>query len=904
MLERRCVWHQIISCLQVLSVCGIALLLSSCLEKRESMVRAVAGVVKAPLAPSAAPTQGADELKITFVNTTDAASAGDSSHPIMVHSSFSVTGTCRSSISSQVFLYGINPYKQVSCLSSNTFVANISGESLGIKSIFAQQSGSLNSSQVWIHVKSSGGIPTPTPTPTATATAVPIPSNRIDLTNVLILNEVGEGTAQNLIDEQSLVGDPATNHGGVNFSTEHHYNWRADLVYSHRYLNVIVDLRKEYKVKEIYLFGGNNQIEMQIGGPLTQNWSTVGSAQLVMNQWNKIVSNQPNASTRHLRIKLKTFGLNDYPKRGNFGKELALYGSPANSSLPEPIPAPQYLIPSPYMEDFIGTNSFLDAPVNDRYILSNSTSSQNPGVVPGGGGEVFPVVRSYSMHQWFEGNYLEGQDLAAYPGNAIEFEMGNGWNYDYYLFYLNTESSQKTDLPFKVYSDIVYTPMHLLQPAIKSKVGLPIKSFDWNFGESKPIEAGSTTLLFSDNPAHFKSSAKFYFNLAARYGSNLNVSNSLVKIRSNQNMKKGLSYLKTVELMNEPDAWWHLYKPAIDVDHDGQSDTGLLFYWHPYEYAAYLSAGYDGDEGRLGGGHGVKTADANMQVSHAGLAFAQMDYPLLVQMWSEQKRSDKKAPFDILNFHYYSNSNGFQGGSNQVGVTPEEDHMYEKMKKLVDLRNRFFPRKPLWITEFGYDAGREGMNVSPQGVPVIPGFSREETQGTWLIRSYLALAAAGVDQACQYMLRDTIPEGPNGDPYASGLYATSGVIGNYPEYTPKAAYYYIGAFVNAVKGTKFHSIVDGVDYQNLNSDIAIYKFFGNKQGNKTVYAVWIPGALGSNNIKSNVIIPTGFSAKSMQLMTLSNTSTTGNLTVVSSDAQGRVTLPLVSERPLFLIINH
>lgn len=53
---------------------------------------------------------------------------------------------------------------------------------------------------------------------------------------------------------------------------------------------------------------------------------------------------------------------------------------------------------------------------------------------------------------------------------------------------------------------------------------------------------------------------------------------------------------------------------------------GRKGYHSPVEYAAALSAFYDGHKGAMGPGYGVKTADPTMKVAMGGLVSIKLDY--------------------------------------------------------------------------------------------------------------------------------------------------------------------------------------------------------------------------------------------------------------------------------------
>src|SRR5690606_12979922 len=188
----------------------------------------------------------------------------------------------------------------------------------------------------------------------------------------------------------------------------------------------------------------------------------------------------------------------------------------------------------------------------------------------------------------------------------------------------------------------------------------------------------------------------------------------------------GLGLVKYVENWNEQDKW----------------RRGRAGYLSPYEMAAMCSADYDGHEGSMGSGYGAKNADPNIKFVMGGLTILGLEYIKSMKLWSDTYRTSG-FPADVLNFHHYSNSSGGQDVAMKDGISPEDDSLKYKLKEIVDYRNRYLPGKEIWLSEFGYDTNPN----SPQGVKVIGQNDEYEVQAQWLIRSYLEMAAAGIDRA-------------------------------------------------------------------------------------------------------------------------------------------------------------
>ncbi|GAA4779813.1 hypothetical protein GCM10023231_03270 [Olivibacter ginsenosidimutans] len=262
-----------------------------------------------------------------------------------------------------------------------------------------------------------------------------------------------------------------------------------------------------------------------------------------------------------------------------------------------------------------------------------------------------------------------------------------------------------------------------------------------------------------ENPASYLAQAKAAFQFAARYGSNGKVDRSLVHVNDTarwntdriNEVKIGLDLVHYVECGNEPDKWWK----GNGVQQNGR------------QYAANLSAFYDGHKGTLGKDVGVKSADPTMKVVMGGLARANVAFIKDMIAWCKEHRGYKKDGhvdlcFDILNYHLYSNDNLswfsklFKSASH--GIAPELSNLGEVADSFVHLSNEL-GGMPVWSTEVGYDLDSKSLQ---RAIP-IGSKSAEMVQADWLIRTALLYGRHGVDKVFFYQLYDNdasnIPSG-------------------------------------------------------------------------------------------------------------------------------------------------
>lgn len=317
-------------------------------------------------------------------------------------------------------------------------------------------------------------------------------------------------------------------------------------------------------------------------------------------------------------------------------------------------------------------------------------------------------------------------------------------------------------------------------------------------------------------PDSYIAMARVAFQFAARYGANKNVDQKLVKVFAKQRwngdsvneVKIGLNTIKYIECNNEPDKWWK---------GEMSKQTGQ-------EYAANLSAFYDGHKGTLGKGVGVKTADSTMIVVMGGLGRPDIHFIKDMVEWCKNNRGFKKDGsvnlcFDVINYHLYSNDNtGWFGKyvNKKRGVAPELTNQAEIANLFVDYAEGLRKGFEVWVTEAGYDLS----NTSIQRAIPIGTKSAQITQADWMIRSSLLYARHGINRAAFYQLYDTDPNGHG------GIFGSSGFVGHNKR-RPVADYFF-----------QVKNLMGNYKYYNTVHDDPIVDIY--KDGSKTMYVLVVP----------------------------------------------------------------
>ena len=478
------------------------------------------------------------------------------------------------------------------------------------------------------------------------------------------------------------------------------------------------------------------------------------------------------------------------------------------------------------MDKFIGANAFVDDPLDKAKAVG--------------------FIREYHNWKWDEGGpkFYEG-----YPKNKMKWAPSAGaegsWNFDHYYKTVKAEGLE-------------------ISPVIQGNVNWLQGRKDFPF-DNKPLDKSGAK---ADDPNSYQAKAHHMFQFAARYG-RTTVSVDKLTLDSGQKFKSGLDLIHYIEDWNEPNKYW----------------LGPEAEFSPQEYAAMASANYDGHGGTMVQGpktFGAKKADPQIKFVMGGSAGIDLDWIKEIQYWFENNRPDNSFVPDVINVHHYSWKNGKNAQGGGPAKSPEEDDFKGRMKAIVDYRDEHFPNVEVWISEFGWDTNPS----SPLCSSAIGTNDIQEVQGQWLVRAYLAFAAAGVDRAQMYMLRDVNP--------ASGKWFSScGLIGPKGDWQPKKSWYYVYTLKNSLTNMKFIG-------EETSSDpkVLIYKF---KDVNSSAgaYVIWA-------KTKVNYIVPsyklklsgTPSSATKVELIV---GEINGIQSVISINGNSITTQ--VSERPVIILVD-
>jgi len=379
----------------------------------------------------------------------------------------------------------------------------------------------------------------------------------------------------------------------------------------------------------------------------------------------------------------------------------------------------------------------------------------------------------------------------------------------------------------------------------------------------RPDDFPTESLSDYMKPETYVMYGEFMFQSALRFGYNENNTVDMIKVLGLQKrFNKGV--ITWIEAGNEP---------------NGEGNDGFS----PYELAAFTSTAFDGHCGTVvaptGSGVGVINANANVKMAMAGLAGVGVRYIQAMSFWMEHNRPDGELALDAFNVHTYCKKlisyNGYQV---YVGVCPEIGEITKYVKQLCDWRDKYYPDKEVWLTEFGWDTNTS--YATENACHPYANFTAREIQAMWLVRAYFMFAEAGVDRAAMYMAQDLGDEATS-----TGKYGTSGVISSSGEF--KDSYYYIYTLRNKMGDMHFAEVID-----SGNENVWIYRF--ENDNGKSCYALWCP-TMDNIKVDGYKLNIDGSTATLTEFANLQIEGISSDLTVTN----GSVTVN-VSERPILV----
>lgn len=179
---------------------------------------------------------------------------------------------------------------------------------------------------------------------------------------------------------------------------------------------------------------------------------------------------------------------------------------------------------------------------------------------------------------------------------------------------------------------------------------------------------------------------------------------------------------------------------------------------------------------------------------------------------------DMGASYDVLRIHRYAIQDQWPTWRRTWPENPAVPYL-SHVKDLLEWRDKNATGKPVWVSEFGWDASSQTPPKEGDDAKFID--STDEEQAMYLVRSFFLFAGMGVDKAFVYFFNDE-------DKHS--FHAASGLTRNYQ---PKPAWHAVAWMLGHLRDYRFSRIL-----QASLTDGYVYEFVPEKPEEPVILAVW------------------------------------------------------------------
>lgn len=341
-------------------------------------------------------------------------------------------------------------------------------------------------------------------------------------------------------------------------------------------------------------------------------------------------------------------------------------------------------------------------------------------------------------------------------------------------------------------------------------------------GDTYPADAGwkddAIPVKYGDDPSNPASYSELIFRLKQtmmRYASVKHPDEALKvnrgKVYNNQQaVFSGAGWMMEYEVGNELEKDW----------------SNSLFYQKPYNMAIMLNECCKARD----------EVDKDAWIVIPGMTWLNIPYLKAVKLKLLELNNGKIPENLAVNVHHYCSDAGAHITGNSKAVCPEENDFYGRVAELMEYVETEWNR-PCYMSEWGYDVG-----TSQNGVPEIPGKTREETQADWLIRGTLEAKAAGIDRLHIYIIQDWAHID---EKYNPALFQTTGVRYKDPKMAnagePKPSYHRYAELIDKYGDCQITSR-EVIEHEGRK----IYKHTLQAGDGATTYAIWLGSGKGDS----------------------------------------------------------
>jgi len=176
--------------------------------------------------------------------------------------------------------------------------------------------------------------------------------------------------------------------------------------------------------------------------------------------------------------------------------------------------------------------------------------------------------------------------------------------------------------------------------------------------------------------------------------------------------------------------------------------------------------------------------------------------------------------YDALNIHTYAMAEGWPTWRRSYPEDPGIKYLAE-VRDMLAWRDAHVPGKPVWVTEFGWDAGTKTPPAGGDNEKWVDVTDLQQAQ--YLVRSFMVFAREGVARAYIFFFNDE--DEPS-------FHAASGLT---RKFQPKPSYHAVAHLYRTLGDYRFDSVL-----QETPGKVYAYRFVHASGLGKTVIAVWSP----------------------------------------------------------------
>jgi hypothetical protein len=235
--------------------------------------------------------------------------------------------------------------------------------------------------------------------------------------------------------------------------------------------------------------------------------------------------------------------------------------------------------------------------------------------------------------------------------------------------------------------------------------------------------------------------------------------------------------------------------------------------------------------------------------------------------------------YDVLTTHTYAEAEPWPTWRRSYPEDPSIKYLKE-VAELQRWRDAHAPGKPIWVTEFGWDASTK--KPPPTGDFAKWQGNTETQQACWLVRSVLLFLEMGVDRGYIYFFND------DDEPK---LHGSSGIT---RKFKPKPAYHALVHLQETLGDYRFSRIVGRDNIAN------VFEFVHSKEPKDVIWVAWRPvGGVEES-------MPAEFHAEGMKVEWAAwspLTAAAAKPATVRVNQDGKMTLH-VHEAPLFVKLRR